>query len=79
MISTDKITEIFCYIDEFQKEFEQAQEGHLLEVNVGIKRRNRKSKLSNSEVMTLMVLFHTGNFRNLKHFYLFYVKPHFEK
>ncbi len=76
MISTDKITEIFCFIDEFQKEFEQAQQGHLLEGDCSIKRRNKKSKLSNSEVMTIMVLFHSGNFRNLKHFYLFYVKPH---
>ena len=25
--------------------------------------------------MTIMVLFHSGNFRSLKHFYLFYVKP----
>src|SRR5690606_4164300 len=78
MISIDKITEIFCYIDEFHKEFEHAQKGHLLESQYPIKRRNRKSTLSNSEVMTIMVLFHSGNFRNLKHFYLFYVKPHLQ-
>ena len=28
--------------------------------------------------MTIMVLFHSGNFRNLRHFYLFYVKAHME-
>ena len=43
MISTDKITEIFCCIDEFYIKFEQAQEGHLLEANSSIKRRNRNS------------------------------------
>ena len=26
--------------------------------------------------MTLLVLFHFGNFKNLKHFYLFYVRAH---
>ncbi len=77
MISTDKITEIFCFIDGFHQEFEQAQQGGLLlGADCFIKRRNRNSKLSNSEVMTLRVLFHSGNFRNLKHFYLFYVRPH---
>ena len=79
MISIDKITEIFCYIDEFHKEFKQAQEGHLLEASTRVKKRNRKSSLSNSEVMTIMVLFHSGNFRNLKNFYLFYVKTHLQR
>lgn len=79
MTSINKITEIFCYIDEFHKEFEQAQEGHLLEASTRVKKRNRKSSLSNSEVMTIMVLFHSGNFRNLKNFYLFYVKTHLQR
>lgn len=78
MLCKDKITEIFCIIDEFHKEFEKAREGHILEADNGVKHRNRKFKLSDSEVMTIMVLFHSGNFRNLKHFYLFYVKPHLE-
>lgn len=63
MISTDKITEIFCFIDEFHQEFEQAQTGYLIRAECSVKKRNRKSTLSNSEVMTLMVLFHSGNFR----------------
>lgn len=33
MLCKDKITEIFCVIDEFHKEFEKAKEGHILEDN----------------------------------------------
>ncbi|MCD9579874.1 hypothetical protein LVK10_11135 [Tenacibaculum maritimum] len=30
-------------------------------------------KISKSEVMTIMVIFHLKSYRNLKHFYLYYV------
>ena len=76
MISTSKITEIFFIIDEFCKEFEKAKDGHLLESNNGLKRRNRSFKLSDSEVITILILFHYGQFRNLKQFYLNYVVKH---
>jgi hypothetical protein len=36
----------------------------------------RKPLMSNSEVITLMALFHSGCFRNMKHFYEHYVKVH---
>ena len=32
--------------------------------------------MSTGEVITLMVLFHYGSFRNMKHFYLHYVRVH---
>lgn len=76
MISTDKITEIFYLLDEFCIEFEKATQKSALTTDTTIKRRNRKSKLSNSEVMTIMVLFHYKQFRSLKHFYLYYVRVH---
>lgn len=79
MISTDKITEIYFIIDEFHKEFEKAKQGHILSEDNSLKRRNRKQTLSDSEVICIMTLFHYGNFRNLKHFYLFYVKVHMQK
>ncbi len=70
-ISNDKITEIFCLIDDFCIEFEKSVEKHLL----GNKPK-RRPKMSCSEVITIMVLFHSGGFRNMKHFYLFYVQKH---
>jgi hypothetical protein len=36
----------------------------------------RKPTMSCSEVITLMVIFHSGGYRNMKHFYLHYVQKH---
>lgn len=70
----NKLTEIYTSIDDFHKQFEKIIKKYQLSANS--RRRNRKFKLSGSEVMTILVLFHLGNFKNLKHFYLFYVKEH---
>lgn len=78
MLSNDKIIEIFCLIDDFCKEIDTIKEGHLLTENNGVKRRNRTFKLSDSEVITIMVIFHTGQFRNLKHFYINYIQKHMQ-
>jgi hypothetical protein len=75
-MDNDKITEIFCLIDDFCKEFEMAKEGHILNKKGALKQRNRKFKLSDSEVITILIIFHLGQFRNLKHFYQHYVQKH---
>lgn len=79
MISVDKITEIFCIIDDFCIEFEKSKSGHVLSEQTDKKRRNRSFTLSDSEVITILILFHAGQFRNLKHFYLHYVSQHLRK
>lgn len=71
VLSDNKITEIFYLIDEFCLEFEQAIKKHTLG-----NEPKRKPKMSCSEVITIMVLFHSGGFRNMKHFYLHYVQKH---
>ena len=76
MISSNKITGNFYVIDEFCKEFENVTHKHRLVEDTGIKARRRTSTLSDSEVMAIMVLFHYKQFRNLKHFYLYYVRVH---
>lgn len=76
MISVDKITEIFCIIDDFCIEFGKTKSSQTLPKQTGKKRRNRSFTLSDSEVITILVLFHAGQFRNLKHFYLHYVSQH---
>jgi hypothetical protein len=75
----DKITEIFCLIDDFCKEFDKAKKDHVLSENIGKKRRNRKYKLSDSEIITILVIFHLGQFRNLKHFYINYLQKHLNR
>jgi len=71
---TDKITEIFFYTDEFCKEYYQVMEGHVLADEITKKKRNKPCKLSDSEVITIMIAFHLGGYRNLKHFYINFVQ-----
>ena len=75
MISDDKITTIYYIVDEFFKEFNHVLKEYSLQ-DQKIKKRNRRSAMSESEVMTIMILFHYGAFKNLKHFYLGYVQRH---
>ena len=70
------LVEIFYLADEFCKEFSKVMEGHTLEQNNGKKRRNRKFKLNDAEVMTIMIAFHLGGYRNLKFFYINYVQKY---
>lgn len=71
-MNSDKITAIFCSIDDFCKVFEPAMRQRQLED--GSKRRNRAFKMSMSEVLTITVLFHVSNYRNFKHYYMSHVQ-----
>ena len=74
-MTTDyKVTELFYIIDEFCKHFDAENAGNLLEDNSGVKRRRRAASLSDSEIMTILLYFHFGTFRNFKHYYLFFIK-----
>ncbi len=77
MLSTDKITKIFCSIDDFCIVFEPALQKRLL--SAGKKTRNRAFTMSTSEIVTITVLFHLSGVRTFKHFYLFYVQKHLKK
>ncbi|ALO16098.1 hypothetical protein L21SP5_02473 [Salinivirga cyanobacteriivorans] len=61
----DKITEIFCLIDDFCKEYYKAEEGHILDEKGAQKPRKRKFKMDDSEVITILVIFHLKQYRNL--------------
>lgn len=74
MISKDKITEIFCSIDDFCKVFGPAFQKKL--ISDGKKRRNRAFSMSMGEILTITVLFHMSGYRTFKHFYLYYVREH---
>jgi len=72
----DKIIEIFIKADDFCKVFEKEFSQKQLNPSPGTKIRNRKTGLSDSEIITLLIAFHGGQFRNFKHFYLHYVSIH---
>lgn len=73
MIDYNKITDIFCVIDEFCQNFKQNTENFILG-----KKSKRPPRMSDSEVICILILFHLGGFRCLKHFYLFYVQQHMQ-
>ena len=74
-MTTDcKVTKLFCIIDDFCKHFDAENAGNLLEDNSGTKRRRCQASLSDSEIMTILLYFHFGTFRNFKHYYLFFIK-----
>ena len=45
----------------------------------GKRHRKRKGQMSDSEIMTILVLFHTSHFHDLKTFYLGYICQHMRK
>ena len=71
MIIYSKITKIFCFIDEFCKEYDQIVDKSLLGNPA-----KRPSIMSKSEVITIAIIFQLSGFRTFKHFYLFYVQKH---
>lgn len=70
MFCSNKITEIFCKVDDFCKEFIPVWEKAM----ISTKKRNRKFTMSVSEVMTIQILFHLSGYREFKSFYLGYVQ-----
>lgn len=76
MLTINEVTEIFYLCDDFTKEFEKSYKNRVLNQDNGKKTRNKPNKLSYSEVMTILISFHLGGHRNLKHYYIFYVSKH---
>lgn len=70
------LTEIFCEIDDFNKEIESIVGKNLLNGN---KKRNRKYKLSNSEIMTIAIYYHYSGFKTFKDYYCKYVETFLTK
>lgn len=71
----DKVTEFFVEVDDFCIDFEYEIKKHLLESRKEGS-RNRKSQLSDAELISILMLFHYGQFTNFKAFYTQYVCIH---
>ena len=71
MFSEAKVTEIYCLADDFCKEFSKYQEKHMFSTSPkNGKHRNKPNRMSDAEIMLIMILFHSGGYRCFKHFYL---------
>lgn len=57
-------------LDEFSKNFDAEMQNHSLPTGFPKARRRRKASLSDSEIMTILLVFHFGTFANFKHYYL---------
>jgi len=79
MLIDSKLVDIFFYTDEFCKDFNKTLEGVQLSSDNSKKSRNKPCKLSDAEVITILIAFHLGGYRNLKHFYTQYVQVHLTK
>jgi hypothetical protein len=62
-----KIIKIFCQVDDFWKQFQVLWEKSLLEE--GIVKRHKVCRLSMSEVMTIIIMFHFSRYRCFKDYY----------
>lgn len=78
MFPEGKITEIFSMCDDFSKVFDKTVEQNAITGSDSSKKRkyHRDGLMSDSEVMTILILFHNSGYRCLKHFYLQYVCRH---
>ncbi len=72
IITDDKITEIFCTVDEFSKNFDSELVKNLLSASCKQCHR-RKATMSDSEIMTVQLMFHLGGYKCFKHFYIHYI------
>lgn len=63
------IVALFCNIDDFYNQYKKQSRKKLTDKV----RRNREGYLSKSEIMTILIYFHSSNYRNFKHYYLKHV------
>jgi len=63
------LTEIFAYVDDFCKIFEEKIQKFAIE-NSKKKTRNRPMRMSLSEIMTITLMFQMSNYKTFKDFYL---------
>jgi hypothetical protein len=64
----DKLDEIFCDVDDFCRVFIPEWEKHQLAD--GSRKRQRDSRMTTSEIMTIIICFHTSHYRDFKNYYL---------
>ncbi|MEK7306055.1 MAG: IS982 family transposase [Nitrospirota bacterium] len=73
-----KLIEIFCKVDDFCKKISSATEQGLKQIS-SKKHRNRKGKLSMSEIITILIFYQLYGAEDFKHFYLNTLKRHYQK
>lgn len=79
-MDTNQLTRIFCQVDDFCKEFNQYCQNKLLPAPSGYhSKRGPACSLSDSEIMTILIMFQSSCWRNFKHFYLGFLNIYWKK
>ena len=79
MFSEAKVSEIYCLADDFCKEIARHQENYMLkDTKKNVKHRNKPNRMSDAEIILIMILFHSGGYRCFKQFYQEYVCKHLD-
>ena len=73
MITYGKVTDIFCIADEFCKNFEKTTKNFILG-----RPSRRPPTMSDSEIISILLLFQISGFKCFKHYYIFYVQKHMQ-
>src|SRR5215471_10782642 len=73
-VPMSQLIAMFCDIDDFCKWFEPLYMRRLLQS--GQRQRTRQTVLALSEIMTIIVYFHSSHYRDFKHYYTEYVATH---
>ena len=71
------LVSVFCHVDDFCDKFMPVFEKKL--ITDGTRKRRRKSRMSMSECMTIVIAFHQSNYRDFKNFYLGHVSMYWKK
>jgi hypothetical protein len=69
-----KLIEIFCHVDDFNQVF--IKELQTQQLTDGSRKRIKPCRMSDSEVMTIVIYFHIMRYRDFKHYYLFHMCRH---
>ena len=67
----NKLIELFCDVDDFCRVFLPELEKQL--ISDGKKKRRRASRMTMSEVMTIIIAFHMSNHRDFKNYYIGFI------
>uniref|UniRef100_UPI0003B59F71 IS982 family transposase n=1 Tax=Psychromonas hadalis TaxID=211669 RepID=UPI0003B59F71 len=67
----DNLIDTFCKVDDFCNVFTPEWEARL--ISKGEIKRRRVKRMSNSEIMTIIINFHQSHYRDFKNYYLGYV------
>ncbi len=75
MFSKAKVTEIYCIANDFCKEFAKVQEKYIVK-DLNHKHQNSLNRISNAEIIVILILFRPGGFRCIKYYCKEYVYKH---